>query len=160
MMGALIFIPKYSEQRLKNYSSKNGPTKQQAPPDDASAQYFEFFNEEKTEKLWEELVSKVNDLYCKVHRLSQQSSLFMTLVASSYSLPMYQFAHKKFIKTMASKNKAGGGAFSATNLKSKEMPCEVNMGEDFSFHNIFICPVSKETSSQPMLLKCGHVISK
>ena len=60
---------------------------------------------------------------------------------------MYQFAHKKFIKTMAGKNKAGGGAFAATNLKSKEMPCEVDMGEDFSFHNIFICPVSKETSS-------------
>lgn len=160
MMGALIFIPKYSEQRLKNYSSKNGKSKVQAPPDDASAQYFEFFNEEKTEKLWEDLVTRVNDLYCKVHRLSQQSSLFMTLVASSYSLPMYQFAHKKFVKTMAGKNKAGAGAFSASNLKSKEMPCEVDMGEDFCFHNIFICPVSKETSSQPMLLKCGHVISK
>jgi hypothetical protein len=56
-MGALIFIPKYSEQRLKNFSSKSGGlSKQQAPPDDASAQYFEFFNEERTEKLWEELV--------------------------------------------------------------------------------------------------------
>jgi len=88
-MGALIFIPKYSEQRLKNFSSKNGCLKVQIPPDDASAQYFEFFNEEKTERLWDELVTRVNDLYCKVHRLSQQSSLFMTLVASSYSLPMY-----------------------------------------------------------------------
>jgi hypothetical protein len=29
---------------------------------------------------------------------------------------------------MAGKNKAGGGAFSASNLKSKEMPCEVDMG--------------------------------
>lgn len=30
-------------------------------------------------------------------------------------------------------------------LASKEMPCEVDLGEDFTFHNIFICPVSKET---------------
>ena len=31
------------------------------------------------------------------------------------------------------------------------------------FHSIFICPVSKEISNQdnpPMLLTCGHVISK
>ena len=49
-------------------------------------------------------------------------------------------------------------------FNTKEMPCEVNLGCDFSFHNIFICPVSKETSNpqgnNPMLLKCGHVISK
>ena len=52
----------------------------------------------------------------------------MTLVASSYSLPVYQLAQRKFVKTAAGKNKPGGGAFSATNLKSKEMPCEVDMG--------------------------------
>ena len=40
------------------------------------------------------------------------------------------------------------------------MPCEVDLGHDFSFHNIFICPVSKETNNSPMLLKCGHVISR
>jgi len=43
------------------------------------------------------------------------------------------------------------------------MAAEVNLGPDFTFHNIFICPVSKETSGQgnnPMLLKCGHVLSK
>jgi hypothetical protein len=32
-------------------------------------------------------------------------------------------------------------------FNSKEMPCEVNLGSSFSFHNIFICPVSKETSN-------------
>ena len=84
----------------------------------------------------------------------------MTLVASTYSLPQYHFAQKYMLKTMAGKNKAGAGALACTNLKSKEMPCEVDMGPDFNFHNIFICPVSKETSSYPVLLKCGHVISK
>ena len=41
------------------------------------------------------------------------------------------------------------------------MPCEVNLPtEDFSYHNLFICPVTKEVNLQPVLLKCGHVIGK
>ena len=156
-MGALIFIPKYSELRLKNNDLRRSSKKLYVPPDDPSSQYLELFDPFETQKLWDELINKVNDLYCQVHRISQQSSLFMALVASSYSLPMYQFAQRKFVKTAAGKNKVGG---IAGNMKSKEMPCEVDLGQDFSFHNIFICPVSKETSGNPMLLKCGHVISK
>ena len=45
-------------------------------------------------------------------------------------------------------------------VNSREMPCEVRLGPDFAFHNIFICPVSKEANDCPMLLKCGHVVSK
>jgi len=29
---------------------------------------------------------------------------------------------------------------------SNELPCEVDLGKDFKFHNVFICPVSKEAS--------------
>ena len=75
----------------------------------------------------------------------------MSVVASSYSLPQYIQAQRAM--------KAG-----VANFNTKEMPCEVNLGPSFSFHNIFICPVSKEVSNpqgnNPMLLKCGHVISK
>jgi hypothetical protein len=37
------------------------------------------------------------------------------------------------------------------------------LGPDLKFHNVFICPVTKEPSSignTPQLLACGHVVSK
>jgi hypothetical protein len=47
--------------------------------------------------------------------------------------------------------------------RTKELPCEINLGPDLKFHNVFICPVTKEPATNtntPMLLSCGHVISK
>lgn len=55
----------------------------------------------------------------------------------------------------------GGELFKTSN----ELPTDVDLGPDFKFHDVFICPVSKEVSisykdNPPMLLTCGHVISK
>eukprot|EP01024_Parvocaulis_polyphysoides_P075172 TRINITY_DN9708_c1_g1_i1.p3 TRINITY_DN9708_c1_g1~~TRINITY_DN9708_c1_g1_i1.p3 ORF type:complete len:104 (-),score=14.27 TRINITY_DN9708_c1_g1_i1:526-807(-) len=45
--------------------------------------------------------------------------------------------------------------------KLKDMPLEIDLGEEFMFHSIFACPVSKEQSTPnnlPMMLPCGHVL--
>jgi hypothetical protein len=45
----------------------------------------------------------------------------------------------------------------------KELPYEIQLPNELKFHNIFICPVTKEMSTPenpPMLLKCGHCVSK
>jgi hypothetical protein len=44
-----------------------------------------------------------------------------------------------------------------------ELPVEVELPQSFRNHNIFVCPVNKEpcaVENKPMLLTCGHVISK
>jgi len=46
---------------------------------------------------------------------------------------------------------------------TKELPIEIDLGDKFKFHDIFICPVAKEAAvgqNTPQLLTCGHVISK
>lgn len=60
---------------------------------------------------------------------------------------------------MNAKNEGFGGLQKVHN----EIPIEVDLGPDFKFHDIFFCPVSKEISQKdnnPMLLVCGHVMSK
>lgn len=45
----------------------------------------------------------------------------------------------------------------------KELPYEIKMPNSLKFHSIFVCPVLKEISTienPPMLLTCGHVVSK
>jgi len=44
----------------------------------------------------------------------------------------------------------------------QELPIETNIGKKYSFHSVFICPITKEKCSDmnpPVALNCGHVIS-
>lgn len=45
----------------------------------------------------------------------------------------------------------------------KQLPVPVDLGKEFQFHSIFVCPVSREQGSEenpPMQLPCGHVLCK
>lgn len=44
-----------------------------------------------------------------------------------------------------------------------ELPVEVELDRDCKYHSIFVCPVSRDQSTEenpPMLLPCGHVLCK
>ncbi|CAI0448718.1 unnamed protein product [Linum tenue] len=45
----------------------------------------------------------------------------------------------------------------------KQLPVPVDLPEEFQFHSIFVCPVSRDQSSEenpPMLMPCMHVLCK
>ena len=45
----------------------------------------------------------------------------------------------------------------------KELPVNIEIGQDVQFHSIFTCPVSKEQATAlnpPVLLTCGHALCK
>ncbi|OCH95505.1 hypothetical protein OBBRIDRAFT_816423 [Obba rivulosa] len=47
--------------------------------------------------------------------------------------------------------------------QSDELPIEIPLPSENRYHSIFACPVSKEQSTEqnpPMMMSCGHVISK
>lgn len=46
---------------------------------------------------------------------------------------------------------------------SNDIPIDIEIGREYKYHSFFVCPVSREVTkpdNPPMLLKCGHVISK
>lgn len=84
-----------------------------------------------------------------VQGLSIESPLLKTIQASVYAIP-------KLAKVRKIIAKDGCKA-------TKELPIDIDLGDEFKFHDVFVCPVAKEVAmgqNTPQLLACGHVISK
>jgi hypothetical protein len=81
--------------------------------------------------------------------MSQNSALYQISKAGTLAIPKLA----KVLKLVKSK---GGNV-------NQELPIQLKIGDEFTHHNMFICPVTKEISDKenpPMLLKCGHCMSK
>lgn len=86
--------------------------------------------------------------YWKFHKQPQQNPLLTSALAGVHVLP--QFVKMKQVTA------AHAGLVSETTQS-------VDLGDQFQYHSVFVCPVTKNESSAsnpPVLLKCGHVISK
>ena len=150
----LMEIVKYTTKYLKPFMSK---FKSQIRKMMGS---FAFINEIEGTKYadlisnvhWEHLVQSFVRDFCKIQGLSKESGLFMTLKVGTLGIPKFQ----KFFKLIKGKEQLFDN-------KKNEIPIEISLGKDYNFHSIFICPVSREIATKqnpPMLLKCGHCITK
>jgi hypothetical protein len=98
--------------------------------------------------LWAKADASFTELCMRSMGLPRSDPLVTTLNAAAIVLPQAQEAAESLVEAPS---------------PADPLPFEVEPGPEFIFHSAFVCPVAKEQTTRenpPMLLKCGHVISK
>ncbi|KAK4647464.1 uncharacterized protein QC761_101750 [Podospora bellae-mahoneyi] len=89
--------------------------------------------------------------FCSLLGLSAESPLYLAATAGALALPQLM---KYTQKTLAK-----GTEWTTSN----EMAFETPLPQSMLYHSIFVCPVSKEQTTDanpPMMIPCGHVLAK
>uniref|UniRef100_A0ACD5UHB1 Uncharacterized protein n=1 Tax=Avena sativa TaxID=4498 RepID=A0ACD5UHB1_AVESA len=109
--------------------------------------YAEFVSSTHWEKLSEELIQQ----FCSILGQSSDSPLNVAISAGFQGLPTLL----KLTMVMATKKQEWQAM--------KQLPVPIDIGPEFQYHSVFVCPVLREQSSDenpPMLMPCGHAVSK
>jgi hypothetical protein len=100
---------------------------------------------------WEEVANSFTREFCSLLGLSSESPLYVAVTAGAISLPTLM----KLATIMKEKRTEW--------TTQNELPVEIPLPKSMTFHAIFVCPVSKEQTTEsnpPMMIPCGHVIAK
>lgn len=98
---------------------------------------------------WHDVAASFTKEFCSLLGLSADSPLHIAATAGSIAQPVLL----KVKKLMEAKRTEW--------TTEEELPVEIPLPPSFSFHSIFVCPVSKEQATDanpPMMLPCGHVL--
>lgn len=100
---------------------------------------------------WDEVANSFIREFCSLLELSADSPLYVAATAGAISLPI-------LLKLQAIQKQKH------TEWTSQdELPAETPLPPAYQFHSIFVCPVSKEQTTDanpPMMLPCCHVIAQ
>ena len=89
--------------------------------------------------------------FCSLLGFSSESPLHIATTAGSLALPALLKLSTVMKKSRTEWTTEG------------ELPVEIQLPDNYKFHSIFRCPVSKEQSTEenpPLLLPCGHCFNK
>lgn len=100
---------------------------------------------------WDKITEEVTKQYCKFLDQPTKSPLAVALSAGFESLPTLL----KLVRVMGLKREEWEA--------NKQIPVAVELSDEFQYHSVFVCPVSRDVSSEenpPMMIPCRHVICK
>ncbi|KAM7251689.1 hypothetical protein ACFE04_023572 [Oxalis oulophora] len=101
---------------------------------------------------WDSAAEDITKQFCNILGQPYKNPLSLTILAGSRGLPRIL----KFMTVVMTSRKQEWQAI-------KQLPLPVELDEEFQFHSIFVCPVSKEQATvenPPMLMACGHALCK
>ncbi|KAA8574770.1 hypothetical protein EYC84_004019 [Monilinia fructicola] len=104
-----------------------------------------------TSTSWSDVSNSFTREFCSLLGLSAESPLYLAATAGAIALPT-------LIK-LASIVKEKRTEWTT----ETELPVEIALPRSMIFHPIFVCPVSKEQTSEtnpPMMMPCGHVVAR
>ncbi|KAA8904535.1 CTLH/CRA C-terminal to lish motif domain-containing protein [Sphaerosporella brunnea] len=105
---------------------------------------------EDPERMWGDVAHSFTKEFCSLLGLSAESPLYLAATAGAIALPT--------LLKMTSIMKEKKTEWTSQN----ELPVEIPLPPAYHFHSIFVCPVSKDQTTDanpPMMLPCGHVIA-
>lgn len=101
---------------------------------------------------WDKTSKEVARQYYHLHDQPSSSPLAVLLSAGVQSLPKLL----KLVRVMGLKKEEWEAM--------KQLPVDLELGDEFQFHSVFVCPVSREQSDDednpPMMMPCRHVLCK
>jgi len=104
-----------------------------------------------TENNWELVASEFHHICCNLTGQACASPLLTAINAGADALPTLL----KLASVLAAKGQDWD--------RMPQLPLELNLGREYTFHSIFACPVARDQSAPenpPMLLPCGLVLCK
>jgi len=108
------------------------------------------------EKGWDFIKNLFIDTFLKLNHKTKDDTLNTVLLAGRYALPQVVEAEEKLAKDKDKKNME-------VDKEKNQLMYSLELPEELIFHNIFVCPVSKEIATaenEPIRLNCGHCICK